>query len=150
MPRLDGHPFDTDVLVIGGGPAGLATAIAARRKGFRVILADASYPPIDKACGEGLMPEALDALAELGVAPPEGQIFRGIRFVEGGVEVDGTFPGGRALGVRRTTLHHTLVLAAQEAGVELHWGTTIDALSVDGAVIGGEQVTCRWLVGACA
>ncbi|MGB8062426.1 MAG: FAD-binding protein, partial [Candidatus Sulfotelmatobacter sp.] len=47
----------TDVFVIGGGPAGLAAAIAARKCGLRVIVADAAQPPIDKACGEGLMPD---------------------------------------------------------------------------------------------
>jgi len=140
--------FDSDVLVIGGGPAGLAAAIAARRKGFHVILADAAHPPIDKACGEGLMPEALDALVRLGVPLPEGAIFRGIRFVEGDVEIDGRFPAGTALGVRRTELHHTLLHAAITAGVELHWNTPVEALSVDGAVLNGEPVSCRWLIGA--
>ncbi len=140
--------FDADVLVIGGGPAGLATAIAARRKGFHVILADAGHPPIDKACGEGLMPEALDAMAQLGIPLPEGEVFHGIRFFEGNVEVDGAFPSGSALGVRRTELHHTLVHAAMEAGVELHWDTSVQGLSVDGAVLNGETVSCRWLIGA--
>ena len=51
--------FDADVFILGGGPAGLAAAIAARRRGLRVILADAERPPIDKACGEGLMPDSL-------------------------------------------------------------------------------------------
>src|SRR6267378_2491580 len=45
---------DTEILVIGGGPAGLAAAIAARKKGFEVTVADGAKPPIDKACGEGL------------------------------------------------------------------------------------------------
>ena len=58
---------DTDVLIVGGGPAGLAAAIAARRKGMSVRVVDAAQPPIDKACGEGLMPDALKALEELGV-----------------------------------------------------------------------------------
>ena len=48
-----------DVFVIGGGPVGLAAAIAARRKGFSVALADGCEPPIDKACGEGVMPDGL-------------------------------------------------------------------------------------------
>jgi menaquinone-9 beta-reductase len=61
---------DTDVLVVGGGPAGLAAAIAARRKGFSVAVVDAAVPPIDKACGEGLMPDAVKALSELGVEIP--------------------------------------------------------------------------------
>src|SRR3979490_781323 len=52
----------TSVLVIGGGPAGLAVAIAARMKGFDVTVADGAKPPIDKACGEGLMPGTMAAL----------------------------------------------------------------------------------------
>src|SRR5713101_7966285 len=56
------------VLVIGGGPAGLAAAIAARMKGFDVAVADGVKPPIDKACGEGLLPGTIAALRELGVA----------------------------------------------------------------------------------
>src|SRR5260370_18647300 len=43
----------TDVLVIGGGPAGLAAAIAARMKGFDVAGADGATPPTEKACRQG-------------------------------------------------------------------------------------------------
>ena len=57
---------ETDVLVIGGGPAGLAAAIAASKKGFRVAVADGAKPPIDKACGEGLMPNTVAALRDSG------------------------------------------------------------------------------------
>ena len=60
----------TDVFVIGGGPAGLAAAIAARQRGLRVIVADGMQPPIDKACGEGLMPDGLAALERLGIRVP--------------------------------------------------------------------------------
>ena len=42
---------------------GLATAIALRGRGFSVTVADPAQPPIDKACGEGLMPDALASLA---------------------------------------------------------------------------------------
>src|SRR5436309_2237554 len=59
---------ETDVFVIGGGPAGLAAAIATRRKGFRVTVADGSEPPIDKACGEGLLTDTAIAFRELGGA----------------------------------------------------------------------------------
>ena len=48
------------VLVAGGGPIGLAAAIQARLHGFDVTLIDAKTPPIDKACGEGLMPSRRD------------------------------------------------------------------------------------------
>jgi len=61
-----------DVAVAGGGPAGLAAAIAARRKGLSVAVFEGVLPAaaIDKCCGEGLMPEALDALGELGIDRP--------------------------------------------------------------------------------
>src|SRR5882762_1445497 len=83
------------VLVIGGGPAGLAAAIAARKKGFDVTVVDGAKPPIDKACGEGLMPNTVAALRELGIAidPRDGRIFRGLRFIEGKTEAEGNFPG---------------------------------------------------------
>src|ERR1035438_6145904 len=97
----------TDLFVIVGGPAGLAAAIAARLKGLNVTLADGARPPIDKACGEGLMPEGLSALRSLGVKwdSPPAQSFRGIRFIDRGVSVESPFPEGYALGVRRTVLH---------------------------------------------
>jgi len=44
-------PASTDVFVVGGGPAGLALAIAARQRGLSVVVADGANPPIDKTCG---------------------------------------------------------------------------------------------------
>ena len=92
-----------DVFVIGGGPAGLAAAIAARQRGMSVVVADGTEPPIDKACGEGLMPETIAALAELGVEihPNAGYRFRGIRFLQQEAQVDGEFPQGLGIGVRQ-------------------------------------------------
>ncbi|MEO8048933.1 MAG: NAD(P)/FAD-dependent oxidoreductase [Acidobacteriota bacterium] len=132
---------DIDVLVVGGGPAGLATAIAARRKGLSVTVVDAAVPPIDKACGEGLMPDALRALADLGVEIPPGvgAAFYGIRFVGEDVSVEAEFPTGFGLALRRTALHQILVDAAGQAGVELHWGAPASELS---------NVKARWIIGA--
>jgi menaquinone-9 beta-reductase len=72
---------ETDGFIIGGGPAGLA-AIAARKRGFGVIVADGAQPPIDKACGEGPTPDTLAALRGLGIEVNEcdGNPFRGIRW----------------------------------------------------------------------
>jgi menaquinone-9 beta-reductase len=140
--QLAPDPLESEVLVIGGGPAGLAAAIAARQKGFRVVVVDsAQRPPIDKACGEGLMPDALDALAGLGVhIPPEaGGAFRGIRFLGAGVSVDAEFPRGPALAVRRTTLHQLLFERATEAGVEFAWGMPVKDLT---------GISARWIIGA--
>ena len=58
----------TDVFIIGGGPAGLAAAIAARHRGFDVMVADGASPSIDKACGEGLMSDGVAALERLGIS----------------------------------------------------------------------------------
>jgi flavin-dependent dehydrogenase len=87
-------PNATDVFVIGGGPAGLAAAIAARQRGLRVIVADGATPPIDKACGEGFLPDGLAALERLGLHLPSEDThpFGGIRFLSGGLSADASFP----------------------------------------------------------
>lgn len=142
--------LDTDVFVIGGGPAGLAAAVAARRKGFRVMVADCARPPIDKACGEGLMPDGLAALRELGfgIGFTGAFPFRGIRFRDGGVSVDASFPNGWGAGVRRTALHLAMVAAAERAGVDLLWGANVIGISAEGVRLAGRCVTARWIVGA--
>jgi 2-polyprenyl-6-methoxyphenol hydroxylase-like FAD-dependent oxidoreductase len=122
-------PHSTDVFVIGGGPAGLAAAIAARRRGFEVTVADLEHPPVDKACGEGIMPDGLAAARALGVnLEGEGQAFRGIRFCHGGERVQADFPQGRGLGIRRTALHRIMAEQAERAGVRLAWGTRITGI----------------------
>ncbi len=140
----------TDVFIIGGGPAGLAAAMAVRRKGLTVTVADAGRPPIDKPCGEGLMPDSLAAAARLGIViPPDaGRAFRGIRFLGADGSVAGAFPEGEGLGVRRTTLHPILVAEAERAGVQLMWATPVTGLR-DGAVqLGRHAMGARWVVGA--
>ena len=108
--------------VVGAGPAGLATAIALRREGCDVAVFDRRRPPLDKACGEGLMPEALDHLAALGVdLGGLGRPFAGIRYLQSDAQVEGRFPNRPGLGIRRTALHDALLARAQEMGVELHW-----------------------------
>jgi len=108
-----------DLLVVGAGPAGLAVAIGAARAGLDVALCERRPGPIDKACGEGLMPSALAALACLGVDPP-GAPIKGIRYRDATRSVTATFTTGPGRGVRRTTLHAALHAAAGTAGVELH------------------------------
>lgn len=130
-----------DVFVIGGGPAGLAAAIAARRHGLRVIVADGNHPPIDKACGEGLMPDCRAAAAKLGIEIPDGAGYRfhGIRFHGARRPVQAEFPEGYGLGVRRLVLHRLMVDAAERAGVELRWGNSVAGL---------DDIDARWIVGA--
>jgi flavin-dependent dehydrogenase len=143
-------PDSTDVFVIGGGPAGLAAAIAARRRGFDVTVADCSAPPIDKACGEGIMPNGIAAARALGIdlSLAGGVPFRGIRFREGQTSVEAAFPHGCGLGLRRTALHRLMVDCAEAAGVTLVWNARVTGLPENGAIADGCKVRARWIVGA--
>lgn len=145
----------TDVFVIGGGPAGLAAAIAIRKRGFNVIVADGAAPPIDKACGEGLLPDTITVLNDLGlgVDPEEGFRFRGIRFLgESNQQVDASFALGPGIGLRRVSLHRKLIERAEQLGVNLLWKTCVTSISAEHVVIaggaGGATVAARWIVGA--
>jgi flavin-dependent dehydrogenase len=144
--------LQTDVFIVGGGPAGLAAAIAARQNGLHVIVADSQQPPIDKACGEGLMPGAVAALHSLGIrfASHEATPFRGIRFIDGrsGLDTEAMFPQGAGLAVRRTTLHAKLAECAAAAGAELQWGALVTLLDGGRIACDGREVRSRWIVGA--
>jgi flavin-dependent dehydrogenase len=138
-----------DVFVAGGGPAGLACAIAAAQRGLTVEVADGMAPPIDKACGEGLMPDTIEALANLGVdlSQAESFPFRGIRFLSCGkssshtkgsiVSAEASFSKGHGLGVRRLILHQLLIDRATELGVRLSWQTVVQSIEPE---VGGRKV----------
>jgi len=140
----------TDVLVIGGGPAGLAAAIAAVQKGFKVTVADGARPPVDKVCGEGLMPNTLATLRELGVglSSQDGRPFAGVRFVDAHSSVEASFPFVGGLGVRRTVLHQKMVERAQDSGVTLLWNSPASGLTKAGATVGSAEIRAQWIVGA--
>jgi len=141
---------EADVVVAGGGPAGLATAIGARRAGLEVVVLEAQRPPIDKACGEGLMPDGAAVLAALGVelAPEAARPFRGVRYIDGAVVAEGRFPGAPGLGIRRTALHDALRRRAEATGVRLRWGCRVTGLLRDGFATEAGPVRGRWLVAA--
>ncbi len=141
-------PDKTDVFVIGGGPAGLAVAIAAANKGLSVCVAESAHPPIDKACGEGIMPDGLAALTSLGITldgVPSAP-FHGIRFIDSAWEVSANFREGVGFGVRRTELHSLLVKKAEEVGVTLLWGTRVHATGEQLVYIGERAVRARYVI----
>jgi len=128
----------------------LATAIAARRRGLTVMVADGAVPPIDKSCGEGLMPDGVEALRALDISVPESEAyrFRGIRFVNEGVTAEARFPRGTAYGIRRTHLHRIMTEHAEACGVDLLWRTPVSGLESGGVRVAGEVIRARWIIGA--
>ena len=140
----------TDVFVIGGGPAGLAAAIAARQKGLNAIVADGSEPPIDKPCGEGLMPETQAALRDLGVSAEDlgGYPLRGIRFVQRHNGVAAVFQAGSAIGIRRTVLHELLVKRARDCGVQFMWNTPVSGILQGAVQTSRGLIGAKWIIGA--
>ncbi len=150
-------PADTDVLVVGAGPAGSACAQTLAQAGLRVLLADQHAFPRDKVCGDGLIPDAHAAFARLGVAEQisaRSQPVSHVRCVApGGGEAQ--VPGRLAV-LPRLVLDDILRQAAVKAGAQ--WMSSarfeaplLDALDrVVGARMmladGPREIKARWVV----
>ena len=148
-----GNRSTTDVFVVGGGPAGLAAAIALRERRLSVTLADGNAPPIEKPCGEGMSPETVAALESLGVnlASTGGAPFRGIAFSQPGSRVAADFPQAPGLGLRRVALHERLVARAAECGINFLWRTPVTGIGQrEVHLASGDTYNGRWIVGATA
>jgi flavin-dependent dehydrogenase len=140
-----------EVAVVGAGPAGVATALGCARRGLEVALLDRAHFPRDKPCGEGLLPQAVDALAALGLlsrVAPHACRLDGIVFsVAGGPRAQADFCDGAGapafgLGVRRRVLDALLVEAARaQPGVTLLEGVTARDLQFRGAQVTGLQTS---------
>ncbi|MCX4722912.1 NAD(P)/FAD-dependent oxidoreductase [Streptomyces sp. NPDC090052] len=135
-----------DVLVAGGGPAGLATAVHAALAGLEAVVVEPRASPVDKACGEGVMPGGVAALRALGVEA-EGRDLRGIRYLDGRRSVEAAFRGGTGLGIRRTVLHAALHERARELGVRMVTGK-VGAVRQRTDSVSAAGLTARWLVAA--
>jgi flavin-dependent dehydrogenase len=135
-----------DVLVVGGGPIGLATAICCARAGLSVAVADPRAAPTDKACGEGLTPAAIGRLAALGV-DPAGHPLLGIRYTDGRHRADALYRHRPGRGVRRTTLHAALSARAAELGVGV-LPVRVTSFTQYPDHVAAAGVEARYLVGA--
>jgi flavin-dependent dehydrogenase len=135
-----------DVLVVGGGPAGLATAIRCAQAGLQVTVAEPRTGPIDKACGEGLMPAAVERLEAIGVYPV-GLPFRGIRYLDASHRADALFGRGHGLGVRRTALHAAFSQRAAQLAIPIVPVRVTDFVQDDGRV-SAAGIDARYLVAA--
>ncbi len=113
-----------DIAVIGGGPAGAATAIRAARAGARVVVFEKGRHGRDKVCGDGLTPRAVGALDDLKIDLGDAHLIAGLRMIAGQTsrELDwpstDRFPDHGAVWPRRR-LDAALIDAAAEAGAEI-------------------------------
>ena len=159
------HPRSNqiDICIVGAGPAGLACAIAAARQGLQVEVIDAAKPPIDKACGEGLLPGALESLNALGfdlshdLDPAESILLHGIRFIGDSassndyVSVQAPFPENPGRGIRRTVLHSILLDRASSLGVRFHWENDVRSIATGKTATvqtNSQTLRARYLIGA--
>lgn len=138
--------LDADVLIAGGGPIGLATALELHARGMTAVVLEPREGTIDKACGEGLMPGALAALSRLGI-DPAGHPLRGIRYQDARRSVTHRYRSAVGRGVRRTVLHDALRARAAEVGIETRRERVDDIAQHDDAVVVG-TMRARWLIGA--
>jgi flavin-dependent dehydrogenase len=135
-----------DLLVGGGGPAGLATALHGALAGLEVVVVERRRGVIDKACGEGLMPHAVRQLDRLGIQA-QGKPFRGISYLDGDRCVTAPFRSGDGRGVRRTVLHAALLEAATAAGVRIVHGD-VGEVTQDSTSVRAGELRARYLVAA--
>jgi flavin-dependent dehydrogenase len=135
-----------DLLVGGGGPAGLATALYGARAGLEVVVVERRRGVLDKACGEGMMPHTVEHLKRLGISP-QGRPLRGIRYLDGDRQVEAQFRAGAGRGVRRTVLHAAMLEAAEAAGVRFV-SNDIGEIRQDGESVCAAGLRARHLAAA--
>ncbi len=108
-----------DLLVVGGGPAGLSLGIMCARAGLRTVVVEKKCYPVSKPCGEGLMPRGVACLRQIvpqEFIPSSGiHSFRGIRYISPmGNRATGYFPKGEGWGIERTVLSEMLLRTAEQ------------------------------------
>jgi flavin-dependent dehydrogenase len=123
----------TDVVIVGAGPAGSATALLLARRDYRVVIVDRARFPRSKPCGEYLNPGAVAILDRLGLVPAvraAGSSLSGM-YVAGadGTTVWAPFPAGQGLLITRDRLDHALLLEAACAGAQVIEGYRVDAVT---------------------
>ncbi|HPV80606.1 MAG TPA: FAD-dependent oxidoreductase, partial [Dermatophilaceae bacterium] len=126
-----------DVIVVGAGPGGSATAAYLATQGVDVMLLEKATFPRDKICGDGLTPRAVRELVHLGVDTAGWQRTRGLRILGGGRNFtldwpeSATFPSYGMVRTRKQ-FDHALAQHAVSRGARLHEGASVTAPLLDG------------------
>ena len=130
---------DADVIVVGAGPAGSATACYLARAGLDVLLLEKAIFPREKVCGDGLTPRAVKALIDMGVPVGEQDGWvrnKGLRIIGGGLRLELPWPDltsypGYGLVRSRLDFDEILARTAQKAGARLIEGMTVTGPVLD-------------------
>ena len=147
---------DADVIVVGAGPAGSATAHYLAATGLEVLLLEKATFPRDKVCGDGLTPRAVRELIAMGVPIREEDGWirnRGLRVLGGGHQIQLDWPELAAypsygLARSRMNLDATLAFHARSTGAKLLEGHAVTGPVIDegsGRIVG---VTARQVDGS--
>jgi geranylgeranyl reductase family protein len=122
-------PLHTDVLVVGGGPAGASVATWLARSGHAVTVVEKRHTPRHKACGDALSPRAVNELSKLGIDAVDfgGHVLAGVRMRHGRREVDVPWPDhpdlpGHGVVLRRDLLDENLRIGAAAVGASILMG----------------------------
>ncbi|MDI1461893.1 geranylgeranyl reductase family protein [Catellatospora sp. KI3] len=144
---------DADVIVVGAGPGGSATAYHLAKHGAKVLLLEKTEFPREKVCGDGLTPRAVKQLIDMGVdvSPEAGWLHnKGLRVIGGGVRLELDWPELASFpnfGLVRTRMDFDDMLAkrAVAAGADLRTGHNVTGpvLDAEGRVVGVEVKTAE-------